>query len=61
VYDHRDYNQPLQVEPVCSPCNISRGPALSHCNYPKYSYLDILPTPLAGRPTALLAPLSAVA
>jgi len=24
-YDHRDYNQPLQVEPVCRPCNTARG------------------------------------
>ena len=26
-YDHRDYNQPLAVEPVCRSCNIRRGPA----------------------------------
>jgi hypothetical protein len=28
VYDHRDYNKPLDVEPVCHACNIKRGPAL---------------------------------
>lgn len=26
-YDHRDYNKPLDVEPVCQSCNIKRGPA----------------------------------
>jgi hypothetical protein len=26
-YDHRDYSQPLKVEPVCRSCNIKRGPA----------------------------------
>ena len=24
-YDHRDYNQPLKVEPVCTSCNKKRG------------------------------------
>lgn len=24
-YDHRDYSKPLDVEPVCIPCNSSRG------------------------------------
>lgn len=27
-YDHRDYNQPLAVEPVCHGCNLRRGPAI---------------------------------
>lgn len=27
VYDHRDYTQPLKVEPVCRSCNVMRGPA----------------------------------
>lgn len=27
-YDHRDYNEPLRVEPVCRSCNVMRGPAL---------------------------------
>lgn len=27
-YDHRDYNKPLDVEPVCHACNIKRGPAI---------------------------------
>lgn len=26
-YDHRDYNRPLDVEPVCRSCNVKRGPA----------------------------------
>jgi len=29
VYDHRDYNKPLDVEPVCRSCNTFRGPALN--------------------------------
>lgn len=27
-YDHRDYNKPLDVEPVCRSCNFKRGPAI---------------------------------
>lgn len=27
-YDHRDYNAPLVVEPVCATCNQLRGPAI---------------------------------
>ena len=27
-YDHRDYNKPLDVEPVCRSCNIRRGSAI---------------------------------
>ncbi len=27
-YDHRDYGEPLDVEPVCASCNSNRGPAL---------------------------------
>lgn len=27
-YDHRDYNQPLRVEPVCRRCNLKRGPGI---------------------------------
>lgn len=27
-YDHRDYNKPLDVEPVCHGCNLRRGPAI---------------------------------
>ena len=27
-YDHRDYNKPLDVQPVCRRCNKLRGPAI---------------------------------
>lgn len=27
-YDHRDYNEPLKVDPVCRSCNLRRGPAI---------------------------------
>lgn len=27
-YDHRDYSMPLKVAPVCSKCNVKRGPGL---------------------------------
>ena len=29
-YDHRDYNKPLDVEPVCRSCNKKRGPAIKN-------------------------------
>ncbi|MBB5414068.1 hypothetical protein [Paraburkholderia atlantica] len=28
VYDHRDYNKPLDVDAVCQSCNLKRGPAI---------------------------------
>lgn len=27
-YDHRDYTQPLAVDPTCHSCNLRRGPGL---------------------------------
>ena len=27
-YEHRDYNRPLAVEPVCRRCNLARGAAV---------------------------------
>jgi hypothetical protein len=27
-YDHRDYDRPLDVAPVCRGCNLRRGPAV---------------------------------
>lgn len=29
-YDHRDYNKPTEVEPVCVPCNVRRPPAIRY-------------------------------
>lgn len=29
-YDHRDYDQPFKVDPVCRQCNCRRGPAKQH-------------------------------
>ena len=29
-YDHRDYNKPLEVEPVCAKCNHARGHAIPY-------------------------------
>lgn len=33
VYDHRDYNRPLMVEPVCKKCNSARGGAITTCSF----------------------------
>lgn len=32
-YDHRDYNKPLEVDPVCESCNHLRGPAIPRKGY----------------------------
>lgn len=32
-YDHRDYNYPLLVSPVCRSCNLKRGSAIPHKDY----------------------------
>lgn len=32
-YDHRDYNKPLEVEPVCRRCNKLRGSAIPLATY----------------------------
>ena len=29
-YDHRDYNKPLEVDPVCRVCNAKRGHAIPY-------------------------------
>lgn len=29
MYDHRDYNKPFDVDPVCGKCNRKRGPAIA--------------------------------
>lgn len=38
VYDHRDYDRPLDVEPVCRPCNSRRGmtPQTAALRVPKF-------------------------
>jgi len=30
VYDHRDYNKPREVTPVCRPCNYKLGAAIEY-------------------------------
>lgn len=42
AYDHRDYTQPLKVDPVCRSCNVMRGPA------------DVWPDGFDPRPRALI-------
>lgn len=32
-YDHRDYNKPLSVDPVCRRCNRLRGPAIPRTGF----------------------------
>lgn len=32
-YDHRDYNAPMAIEPVCRPCNRRRGHAIPRHGY----------------------------
>lgn len=34
VYDHRDYNQPIKVDPVCQKCNLKRGPGAWNPDHP---------------------------
>lgn len=31
IYNHRNYYEPLDVEPVCRRCNSKRGPAYPYC------------------------------
>jgi hypothetical protein len=35
-YEHRDYNKPLEVDPICRACNLRRGPAkpIAGCLHP---------------------------
>lgn len=28
IYEHRDYERPLDVVPMCASCNVKRGPAV---------------------------------
>lgn len=36
-YDHRDYEKPLDVQPVCRKCNLRRGPAKNSPKVYKYA------------------------
>jgi NAD-dependent SIR2 family protein deacetylase len=40
AYDHRDYNYPLLVVPVCRYCNAKRGKAIEWRGYKKDGYKD---------------------
>jgi len=46
VYDHRDYNKPLQVEPVCLRCNARRGPAFWSLQTKAYRGFSLRPVQL---------------
>lgn len=70
-YDHRDYNFPLKVEPVCRSCNLKRGPAIPRVGHiEKKLSLGFVPYRLKfrvhqlftrlGRDTQCLADLPAV-
>jgi hypothetical protein len=37
-YDHRDYNKPLNVDPVCRSCNQLRGPAMPVHGYFRHMF-----------------------
>ena len=41
-YDHRDYNKPLEVEPVCVSCNLRRPPAVGYGRAARVSANDAL-------------------
>jgi len=39
-YDHRDYNKPLEVDPVCRVCNAKRGHAIRFGRNAKGEWLN---------------------
>ena len=41
AYDHRDYNKPLDVEPVCKSCNYKRGAAIPRVGIARMDILHI--------------------
>jgi hypothetical protein len=49
VYDHRDYNFPLKVEPVCRSCNSMRGSAVLPHPYEAYGAAPTAPCHLCER------------
>lgn len=50
-YDHRDYNKPLAVDPVCWECNVLRGPAVPLSGYrdPYLKFYPVLDLPFRAR------------
>lgn len=40
LYDHRDYTQPLLVDPVCHSCNRRRGEVLLGREPPEFDFKD---------------------
>lgn len=48
IFDHRNYDRPLEVEPVCTICNQRRGPAI----WPKSAtHTPAHPAPQATNPS----------
>lgn len=41
VYDHRSYERPLEIEPVCFGCNVRRGPVEE---FRKFLPVGVIPT-----------------
>lgn len=59
-YDHRDYDEPLQVDPVCRRCNVRRGPAINNrlvlrqfAQTVQSSISNVNPTPASTRGTLI--------
>jgi len=51
-YDHRDYNRPLEVDPVCRSCNLRRGPAIPKKGYFQFAFQNNHP-PYRNKSAAL--------
>lgn len=54
-YDHRDYNKPTEVAPVCRSCNLKRGPAIPvHGSIPRVVARGAVPYRLRLRAEQML-------